>query len=355
MHTILLIEDNPDIRENMGEILEMAGYRVLLAPDGKAGAKTAQESLPDLIVCDIMMPELDGYGVLHLLQKSADTAAIPFIFLTAKAERAEMRRGMELGADDYITKPFSGTELLAAIESRLKKSEAAKAAAPAPALAPLVSLVEGSGSGELAQVFAEGKDGASYSKKGIIYKEGGRAHKLFLVESGRIKVWKSNDDGKELITTICGPGDYFGYTALLEGGPYTETAEALEPAEVSSISKDAFEGLMHRNPDVMRQFIKLLAGSVRAKEDQLLGLAYHSLRKKVAVALTALHAKYSAGPEGGEEAGIRISRENLAAVAGTAKESLIRTLADFRDEGLIRVQDSDIFILQFARLRALLN
>src|SRR4051812_5072880 len=100
METVLLIEDNNDIRENMGEILELAGYRVLLAANGKIGATMALEHIPDIIVCDIMMPELDGYGVIHLLQKHESTRNIPFIFLTAKTERGEIRKGMELGADD---------------------------------------------------------------------------------------------------------------------------------------------------------------------------------------------------------------------------------------------------------------
>ena len=122
METVLLIEDNKDIRENMSEILELAGYKVLVEANGKDGAATAMLLKPDIIVCDIMMPELDGYGVLHLLQKNESTQNIPFIFLTAKTERAEIRKDMELGADDYITKPFEGTELLNAIATRLRKA-----------------------------------------------------------------------------------------------------------------------------------------------------------------------------------------------------------------------------------------
>ncbi|MCB0697758.1 MAG: response regulator, partial [Chitinophagaceae bacterium] len=93
MKTILLIEDNTDIRENLAEILELANYKVLTAPDGQAGVTLAVQNIPDIIVCDIMMPILDGYGVIHMLQKNKDTVNIPFIFLTAKAERAEMRKG----------------------------------------------------------------------------------------------------------------------------------------------------------------------------------------------------------------------------------------------------------------------
>src|SRR3954471_17516952 len=123
---ILLIEDNKEVRENTAEILELAGYNVSTAADGKKGVEEVNKRKPDLIICDIMMPVLDGYGVLHLLGKNEDTANIPFIFLTAKTERLEIRKGMEMGADDYITKPFDKIELLNAIESRLKKAESIK-------------------------------------------------------------------------------------------------------------------------------------------------------------------------------------------------------------------------------------
>src|SRR5471030_469307 len=120
---ILIIEDNTDIRENVVEILDLAGYTVFEADNGKTGVELATKNLPDLILCDIMMPELDGYGVLYMVNKNPETAAIPFIFLTAKAERVDLRKGMEMGADDYLTKPFDDMELLNAIESRLKKKD----------------------------------------------------------------------------------------------------------------------------------------------------------------------------------------------------------------------------------------
>ncbi|HMV89994.1 MAG TPA: response regulator, partial [Cyclobacteriaceae bacterium] len=112
MKKILLIEDNPEIRENTGEILSLAGYEVSTAENGKTGVDLAQKIKPDLIICDIMMPELDGYGVLHILSKNDETSAIPFIFLTAKTEKTDVRKGMTLGADDYLTKPFDDTDLL---------------------------------------------------------------------------------------------------------------------------------------------------------------------------------------------------------------------------------------------------
>src|SRR6478609_1833847 len=122
MKSILVIEDNKDLRENTAEILDLAGYKTFTAENGKKGVDIAVKEKPDVIICDIMMPELDGYGVLHLLRKNPDTQAIPFIFLTAKTERSDFRKGMEMGADDYITKPFEDIELLSAVETRLKKS-----------------------------------------------------------------------------------------------------------------------------------------------------------------------------------------------------------------------------------------
>jgi len=119
--TVLIIEDNNDIRENVVEILQLADYTVYEAQNGKVGVELALKYKPDIILCDIMMPELDGYGVLFILNKNPETAAIPFIFLTAKAERTDNRKGMEMGADGYLTKPFDDMELLNAIETRLKK------------------------------------------------------------------------------------------------------------------------------------------------------------------------------------------------------------------------------------------
>src|SRR6187399_2972670 len=121
-HRILLIEDNNEIRENTAEILELSNYIVDTAENGKIGVEKALAQKPDLIICDIMMPVLDGYGVLHLVTKNEALAGVPFIFLTAKSERTDFRKGMEMGADDYITKPFTDIELLNAIENRLKKA-----------------------------------------------------------------------------------------------------------------------------------------------------------------------------------------------------------------------------------------
>ena len=123
MKKVLVIEDNQDVRENIADILELENYKVITAENGKIGVEKAFQNVPDIIICDIMMPELDGYDVFKHLSVNPKMASVPFVFLTAKAEKEDMRKGMNLGADDYIIKPFDEHELLDAIESRLKKHD----------------------------------------------------------------------------------------------------------------------------------------------------------------------------------------------------------------------------------------
>jgi signal transduction histidine kinase len=123
MSKILVIEDEASLREDIADILGLEGYHVQTAPDGSEGVKIAQVELPDLIICDVAMPEMDGYQVLLNLRSNPETVGTPFIFLTARADRNFMRHGMELGADDYLTKPFTHAELFAAIRSRLKRQD----------------------------------------------------------------------------------------------------------------------------------------------------------------------------------------------------------------------------------------
>ncbi|MCT7980079.1 hybrid sensor histidine kinase/response regulator [Laspinema olomoucense] len=121
MKKILVIEDETGVRENLLDLLEAEDFDAIAAENGREGIELAKEKLPDLILCDVMMPEIDGYGVLTELRQDPATAIIPFIFLTAKAAKGDTRQGMELGADDYLTKPFSREEILAAISTRLQK------------------------------------------------------------------------------------------------------------------------------------------------------------------------------------------------------------------------------------------
>ncbi len=346
---VLIIEDNNDIRENVVEILELAGYEVYEAKNGKVGVDLAINHTPDIILCDIMMPELDGYGVLYMLNKNPETAAIPFIFLTAKAERLDLRKGMEMGADDYLTKPFDDMDLLNAIETRLKKKELQKNfySKSLDRLNTLISKNEGLN--ELKKIIQERKS-RQIKKNQIIYYDGDKGTGLYLVISGKIKTIRLAEDGRELMTGIIGSEEYLGVNALLSNEPYTDTATALEDSVVCLIPKDQIEQLLNLYPEVAREFIKLLANNVRDKEDQLMQLAYHSVRKRMAEAMIRLSRQ-----EADNNSGFKITREDLAAMAGMATETVSRTLSDFKDEGLIEKKGSLITILQLEKLAKMKN
>jgi len=351
MKKILFIDDNDDLRHNTAEILELANYRVLTAENGKAGVEMALKEQPDLVICDIMMPVLDGYGVLHTLQKNPATMNTPFIFLTAKTEKSDLRKGMEAGADDYVMKPFTGTELLNAVEGRLKKTDLLRQQLSHETDEP-------DGQSEISTTnilrrLVEGRNINRYKKKQVIYFEGNRPSKLFYVQKGKVKTFKTNDDGKELVVELFDKGDFLGYAPLLEGINYKETAEAMEETEVAVIPKEDFDALIHHQYRVAETFIKLLAKNVREKEEHLVGLAYNSLRKKVATALLQIDGKFN--PEDDKDFIITISRENLATIAGTATESLIRTLTDFKNEHLIELNHGSIALRNRKKLEGMFS
>jgi CRP-like cAMP-binding protein/CheY-like chemotaxis protein len=349
MKTILLIEDNDFIRENTAEILELTGYAVLTAENGKVGIEKALEIKPDLVVCDIMMPVLDGYGVLHIFNQNPQLAGVPFIFLTAKTERADLRRAMELGADDYLTKPFGESELLSAISSRLARFQHLKPT-HAPTGGGLPELLhDAQQPGGLATLTANRRPHA-VPRKHLIYAEGDEATRIYFVQAGRVKISKTTAAGKELITALVAPGEFFGYQALLAGSPHHDTATAVEDAVLLYIPADDFTQFLLCNPEVSHQFVRRLAGRVHEQDAQLLDLAYNSLRRRVADALLHLHAQQHtltpAAPL------IQLSREDLAALIGTAPESLSRTLSEFRQAGTIELTPKYIRVVQPEQLRS---
>ncbi len=351
MKKILLIEDNESVRNNTAEILELSNYKVEVAENGKTGIAKAIAFKPDLIICDIMMPELDGYGVLHALHKNESVKHTPFIFLTAKTEHSDFRKGMELGADDYIVKPFTGTELLNAVDGRIKKHDLMKEDMTATEEHGFETA--GIAEKNALRFFTQGRNTNRYKRKQVIYSEGNHPNALYYVLKGKIKAIKTNDDGKGLATDLFGTGDFLGYTALLHGGTYNDTAVAMEDTELAVIPKEDFEEMMYKSHELTGIFIKLLTASIIAKERKLLGIAYSSLRKKVANALLLLQKKYQQKQD--EKFMIDINRESLATIAGTATESLIRTLTDFKEERLIDMKGNAITLLNTKKLEQLPN
>jgi CheY-like chemotaxis protein/CRP-like cAMP-binding protein len=350
MKSVLVIDDNADIRENTAEILELAGYKTFTAENGKQGVEVAQKEKPDVIVCDIMMPELDGYGVLHLLRKNEDTQRIPFVFLTAKTERSDFRKGMEMGADDYITKPFDDIELLNAIEVRLKKAEILdnKYAASKNGINQFIKDVKSSG---LITQLADQYNVENYTKKQAIYQESKRPRYLYYLVKGKVKGFKTHEDGKEYITDLFRDGDFIGYPALIEDKNYDDSAVVLEDAEIMQIPKEDFLQMMYGNMDIAVKFIRIITQNVKEKEERLLNLAYSSLRKRVAKALVDIQQKFNAENQNNA---LEISREDFAHYVGTATESLIRTLSDFKGEKLIEIKDGKISIINPEKLKNLL-
>lgn len=349
--TILVIDDNNDLRENTAEILELAGYRTLTAANGKQGVDVAMREKPSLIVCDIMMPELDGYGVLHLLRKNEETLNIPFIFLTAKTERSDFRKGMEMGADDYVTKPFEDIELLNAIEVRLKKTEVLdqKYAPTAQGLTQFVRDIKDTG---MLKHLSEQYAVEGYSKKQNLYTENKRPRYLYYLVSGKVKAYKTHEDGKEYITDLYGAGDFVGYSALIEDKNYDDTAIIIEDAEVMQIPREDFLTMIYSDVSIAAKFIRIITQNVKEKEERLLSLAYSSLRKRVAKALVDINGKFNTVE--GTTNPIEISREEIAQYVGTATESLIRTLSDFKSEKLVDIRNGKIVVSDAQKLKNLL-
>lgn len=346
MKHILLIEDDPILRENTAELLELSNYKITTAPNGKIGLETALEIQPDIIVCDIMMPELDGYGVLQGLAKTEQTKHIPFIFLSAKTERKDVRKGMDLGADDYITKPFEENELISAIESRL-----AKAAILKDNRENATNEVEDEQSirnlNDLKNFFDDNGKTFSFKQGEIIYKEGQHSNYIYLIEKGLVKCHKLDDQGKDLTTALHKEDDLFGYTSFTENTVYKETAAAIKESVLLGISKNEFIEIISNNHKVTLDLIQLLNDDLVNVKDQLLEMAYSSVKKRTALTILKFADKLGSKPTDF----IRISRNDLASVAGVATESLIRTLSRFKDQGIIEIEGRNIKVLDLQQLK----
>jgi len=340
---ILIIEDNEDIRENIVEILELANYDVSSAENGKIGVKIAKEVLPDLIICDIMMPELDGFGVLHILSRDEETSHIPFVFLTAKVEKEDFRKGMNLGADDYITKPFHENELLDAIESRLRKKESVDK------LISKKSEVSHIQNNMTLEALVKKSKLKKVGKKEIIYREGDYPNYIYYIQTGKVKSFLVNNDGKEFVVGVHGEGEFFGFAAIPENRNHQEMAATLEDSEIYFIQRFDFLELLHSNHEVSSQILGMMSGELLKKEQQLMNLAYDTVRKRVADALLDLNKKYESESDKFPE--ITMSRQDLASIVGTATESVIRIISEFKEDNAIEVKGSKIKVLNPSKLK----
>lgn len=345
---ILVIEDNKEMRENISDILKLSSYEVISASNGKEGVVLAQKSIPDLILCDILMPELDGHGVIHILSKDKKTADIPFVFITAKAEKSDFRTGMNLGADDYITKPFDGLDLLKVVESRLHKNNVIK-----------TSFQEVVGNDEVIgfkerqlkeiKKLTDGWPKKIFKKKELIFVEDRLPSELYYINKGLVKTYKSTQDGKELITDLLNDGCFLGYLSIFENCPYTASALALEDSEITLIPKQEFLTALWNNKEIATIFMKMFSKRLLKDEKFMLELAYFSIRQRTASILLQLHEDFIHSDTGTLVSGV--SRKDISDMVGTATESLNRTLADFKDEKIIEILPYGLKILDFQKLR----
>lgn len=346
MRKILLIEDDIVLRENTSELLELSNYEVVNAANGRLGVQVAKEILPDIIVCDIMMPELDGYGVLEALTKNESTQHIPFIFLSAKTERKDVRKGMDLGADDYITKPFSEDELISAIESRLAKASILKDIREKKVVK--VEETEDIRSlNDLKNYFEDNGESFVFAKEATIYKEGNNSNYIYLINRGLVKCHKLDEQGKQLTTALYKEDDLFGYTSFTQNLAYQESATAIQETELVGLSKKALTNVLNKNHKVTLELIELLTEDLAVVKDQLLQMAYSSVSKKTAKTILIFAEKLNRKPEDQ----IKISRNDLASVAGIATETLIRTMSNFKKQGLIEIEGRTIRILDLEKLK----
>lgn len=346
MKKILLIEDDTTVRENTAELLELANYIVVTAANGQIGVERAIEEGPDIIVCDIMMPELDGYGVLETLSQSNTTKYIPFIFLTAKTERKDIRKGMEMGADDYLTKPFEEVELINAIESRL-----AKVAILQENIEKKITLASDNYQlrtlDHLKNYFTDNGEELQYGTNEVIYDEGNNSNFIFLVYKGVVKTHRIDEQGKELITALHKGDDFFGFTSFTQVNHYQERATTLEKTTVFRLVKNDLKNILHQNHAVTLDLIDHLNDNVSEMKEQLLQMAYSSVRKKTATTILRFSEKIKRRPD----EIIRISRSDLASVAGIATETFIRTLSSLKKDGLIDIEGRNIKVLSLEDLR----
>jgi DNA-binding response OmpR family regulator len=335
MKNVLIIEDNQDVRENMAEILELENYAVRTAADGEKGIEIAKFLKPDIIICDIMMPKLNGYDVLLRLREDKTTASIPFVFLTAKTERVDVRKGMNLGADDYLIKPFEESELIAVIASRLKKHRFLRAEFSRD-IEGINQFFNEASLHESIESLSEDRVLVNFDKKEIIFREGAVANTLYFIQKGAIKTTMSDASGKSLVTGLFGSGQFVGQLSLLnEKGLYKDTAVAIEPTEVFEIPKADFITVLFGDKLISNKFITMISNDLIDLQEQLVSMAFSSVRQRLAKVLLDLLNKENL--YNSEKIGITISREDLASLIGTATVTTIRMLTNFKEEGLLTI------------------
>ena len=336
---ILLIEDDAIVRDNTAEILTLASYIVITAENGKEGIDKAINYKPDLIICDILMPELNGYGVLQIVLRNKELQRTPFIFMTAKTKHEDMRKGMNLGASDYIIKPFEESELLSAIESRLKRKEIYDKNKDHDEY-----TVNGITNFEDIIKYFGHKEKFKYRKDTQVYCEGNNSNHIFYIIRGEVKIVKNREDGKEFIIDIFREQRFFGFTSFIQNIPHNESAVTTKKTILIKITKEEFLKLVKQNPQLAINFLDILSENLDGVKSHLFHLVYSSVRKKTADILLQLNTINN------NDGTVEISRSNLANLIGIANESLIRALTELKEDEIIEIDRSFIKIINLEKL-----
>lgn len=344
MKKILLIEDDQILRENTRELLELENFKVYTAGDGIEGIEMAKAIKPHLIICDILMPKMDGFEVLNKINQTEELRDTPFIFLSAMTESKDIRRGMNLGADDYITKPFDEKDLVLAIKSRLAKHALLLRKKNDPSSVSEMNSLE-----ELEQYFNKAGESFEVEKNEKVYYERKHANFVFLLKSGLVKTHRMDEYGKELITGLYKKSDFFGYYHFLNHSSYPETATALETSYIYRLSSLKFQDILNSSQHLTLELAQLLSDNLSVLKNHLLEMAYSSVLKKT----TNTILQFAEIMQANDEEGIKISRTDLASVAGISTESFIRSLSSLKKEGLIDIEGRNIKILNFEKLASI--
>jgi CRP-like cAMP-binding protein/CheY-like chemotaxis protein len=348
MKTVLVIEDDLALRENTAEILELSNYKVITASNGLKGVALAEKHQPDLIICDIMMPELDGYAVFNMLSKKKSSKNIPFIFLSVKSETKDIRKGMNLGADDYITKPFTDQDILSAVERRIDRSYKVQSAETKSDSIILKEIEDNIKTmNDLKNHFEDNGVFFEFNKDDIIYREGDHTNYIYLIKKGAVKCYQIDEQGKELVTALFKEDDLFGYTSFTHNAPHKETSVAIQTTKLYGISIIEFMNILDNNHKVVLELIELLADNLSTLKDQLLEMAYSSVNKKTATTILKFAEKINRKP--GDP--IKISRSDLASVAGIASETFVRALTILKNEGIVEADGKNFKVIDLEKLR----
>lgn len=328
---ILVIEDDLELVKHITQILKLANYQVIHAINGFDGVEKALSLLPDLIISGISIPELNGYGVIQILNLNEQTGRIPFIFISKNASRAEVRTAMNFGADDFITKTIGEGDLLKTVELRLKKRCKLQTDPGQPTKSQEHTTHSALEIKDIQDLFENCRI-KIFKKKDFVFMEGQIPGNLFMIKSGKVKIFNTNSFGKELITSIQGAGEFLGYLPILIKTPYEASAEALEDLEVRVIPKTEFLALLYADLGFALFFIQLISKELVDMEDRLIDLAYQPVRQRVARVILNLGRQFAAWDNTNS---ITMSRKDISNIVGTAPETLNRMLSEFKDEGLI--------------------